>query len=406
MIYHGANLLPETFETGEYKVGGTAEIDDLEPWYVVAYAEDTYGFKINGVYSGIDYFVFSDANALRGWLIQIKQASKDNYIITIFTVPKLAFYPVEQIANEIDRDIIATPRPVTLSSTPSNLDGYTPRNQKLRTYPFMYVGFNPNGGSSKVYRYEDFTNGTPVFNMISEVNPNPQVAVIPQNYRGSNGDSMQDIGLISGYPTVSWSADVFNVWLAQNQNILDLQKEQTTIDYVRNSIYSAIGGNGSAVSSALEGDYINAGLSAVKNSADKNWNFQTQQINYNNFIANQMAQIEKQKLLNDNAHFGTNNATLIGFDKFDKNIFTRYTIKRQFAERIDKYFDMFGYLTNTLKTPNLNNRPNWNYVKTIGANIMANIPQLDLAEIKSMFDNGITLWHNTSYFLDYSQNNR
>lgn len=38
----GANLLPETLETGEYKVGGTAEIDDLEPWYIVAYAEDTY----------------------------------------------------------------------------------------------------------------------------------------------------------------------------------------------------------------------------------------------------------------------------------------------------------------------------------------------------------------------------
>lgn len=38
----GANLLPESLETGEYKVGGTAEIDDLEPWYIVAYADDTF----------------------------------------------------------------------------------------------------------------------------------------------------------------------------------------------------------------------------------------------------------------------------------------------------------------------------------------------------------------------------
>ena len=29
----------------------------------------------------------------------------------------------------------------------------------------------------------------------------------------------------------------------------------------------------------------------------------------------------------------------------------------------------------------------------------------DLQEIKRMFDNGITLWHDTSKFLDYSQNN-
>lgn len=95
-----------------------------------------------------------------------------------------------------------------------------------------------------------------------------------------------------------------------------------------------------------------------------------------------------------------------GYNLIDKNIFTRYSIKRQFAERIDKFFDMYGYLTNTLKIPNINNRPHWNYVKTIGANIIANIPELDLLKIRNLFDNGITLWHNTNTFLDYSQNNR
>ena len=52
------------------------------------------------------------------------------------------------------------------------------------------------------------------------------------------------------------------------------------------------------------------------------------------------------------------------------------------------------------------NRRNWNYIKTNGINILADIPQDDLQIIKSMFDNGITLWHNTETFLDYSQNNR
>ena len=41
MMYHGANLIPENIETGEYKVGGTAEIDDLEPVYIVAYGKET-----------------------------------------------------------------------------------------------------------------------------------------------------------------------------------------------------------------------------------------------------------------------------------------------------------------------------------------------------------------------------
>ena len=118
-----------------------------------------------------------------------------------------------------------------------------------------------------------------------------------------------------------------------------------------------------------------------------------------------MAQIEKQEMLPNTAHLGTS-ATLLGYDLLNDGVFTRYTIKSQFARKIDKYFDMYGYLTNERKVPNLNNRPNWNYVKTIGANIIGNIPQYDLQMIKNIFDNGVTLWHNSSTFLDYSQNNR
>ena len=66
----------------------------------------------------------------------------------------------------------------------------------------------------------------------------------------------------------------------------------------------------------------------------------------------------------------------------------------------------FGYQTNKFKIPNINNRPTWNYVKTLACNINANIPQADLAEIKDMFNSGITLWHNTTNFKNYYANNR
>ena len=65
-----------------------------------------------------------------------------------------------------------------------------------------------------------------------------------------------------------------------------------------------------------------------------------------------------------------------------------------------------GYASNEVKVPNLKNRRNWNYIKTIGANILGDIPQGDLQVIKSIFDNGVTLSHNPETFLDYSQNNR
>ena len=66
---------------------------------------------------------------------------------------------------------------------------------------------------------------------------------------------------------------------------------------------------------------------------------------------------------------------------------------------------MYGYKVNTVKTPNITGRTNWNYVKTIGANIEGDIPENDINELKTMFNNGITLWHKTNYYLDYSQSN-
>lgn len=397
----GANLLPEGLETGEYKVSGTAEIDDLEPWYIVAYAEDTFGFKYNGIYSGIQFYAFSDSEALRGFLVQINLAGKTDYILNIFTVPKLAFYPLSNVSGAIDSDIKANPRPLTLISTPDNLDGYIPRNQKLRTYPYLYIGFNPNGGSGKVYRYENFENGQPKFEIISEINPNPQICVIPQNYRGANGDSLGDIGLINGYPTISWSNDVFNSWLAQNSDIIKLQMSQEQFNTGFSQLQN-IGGVANSLNSALNQDITGA----ISGAATSGLNYYKTNVNHDFYVKQQMAQIEKQSILPNTGTFGGNNTTLLGYDKFDKNIFTRYTIKKQFAERIDKYFDMYGYLTNTVKVPNLNNRPNWNYIKTIGCNIIAHIPQSDLQTIKNMFDNGITLWHNKDTFLDYSKNNR
>ena len=92
----------------------------------------------------------------------------------------------------------------------------------------------------------------------------------------------------------------------------------------------------------------------------------------------------------------------MGLNQF---VLYKMSVKYEWAKRIDDYFNMFGYKVNELKTPNITGRTYWNYVKTIGCNITGDIPQEDIEKIKSMFNNGVTLWHNTSKFLDYSQNN-
>lgn len=303
----------------------------------------------------------------------------------------------------IEQNFMQSPIFKTLVSTPNNLDGYVPKNQKLRTYPYMYLGFNPSNGSTKLYRYENFVNGTPYFKLISEINPNPTIEFIPQNYKGIEGDNIPESGVLNGYPNISYKNDYFNTWLAQNSEIISLNMNQEQFNYELSAKEFGYNLGSNTLSQALKGDIGGAVDTLVTGTM---FEAPRQDKNHEYYIKNQMAQVEKQRMLPDTATLSSSNATLIGYGLNQKSIFTRYTIKREFAERIDKFFDMYGYLTNTVKIPNLSNRPNWNYIKTIGINITGAIPQNDMQLIKNIFDNGVTFWHNPATFLDYSQNNR
>ena len=100
-----------------------------------------------------------------------------------------------------------------------------------------------------------------------------------------------------------------------------------------------------------------------------------------------------------------NGGDMTSGDKINTCFAYAVSITYEFAKRIDDFFSMFGYKVNAVKIPNVTGRTNWNYVKTQGCYIKADIPQEDLNEIKSMFDKGITFWNNPSTFMDYSQSN-
>ena len=81
------------------------------------------------------------------------------------------------------------------------------------------------------------------------------------------------------------------------------------------------------------------------------------------------------------------------------------TIDATHAEIIDNYFNMYGYATRKVKTPNISSRPAWNYVKTIGSNVTGNFCMEDLKVINAIFDKGVTFWKNPdvgNYVLDNS----
>lgn len=116
-------------------------------------------------------------------------------------------------------------------------------------------------------------------------------------------------------------------------------------------------------------------------------------------------QIYEHSLIPNSAKGNTNGGDINSSSNCNTFYFYQFSIKQEFAKIIDDFFSMYGYKVNQVKLPNINGRTNWNYVKTLNANILGDIPQNDLQELKNIFDNGVTLWHNPNTFLDYSQNN-
>ena len=80
-------------------------------------------------------------------------------------------------------------------------------------------------------------------------------------------------------------------------------------------------------------------------------------------------------------------------------------IRREFAEIIDNYFNMFGYATHKVKIPNRNARPHWTYLKTRSVVAVGTVPVDDMTKIKANYDRGITFWNNGNEIGFYSLDN-
>lgn len=108
-------------------------------------------------------------------------------------------------------------------------------------------------------------------------------------------------------------------------------------------------------------------------------------------IASEMTKRQDLKDTPDSIRKQGNN---IEFDIVDNNIHQKITTKETTKmTKLYNYFFHYGYKANTFKKPDYRSRYYFNYLKTIGVNIKSNIDSIYVNELKSMFNNGVTIWH-------------
>lgn len=79
-------------------------------------------------------------------------------------------------------------------------------------------------------------------------------------------------------------------------------------------------------------------------------------------------------------------------------------ISDEYIRVLEDYFKKYGYAYNRIETPLLRTRKSWDYIRCIDANITGNINENSLEKIKTIFNQGVTIWH-TNDVGNYSLNN-
>lgn len=404
----GAHTMPEGLEYGNYVINKTQDfffsdrVNTMLCLQVTDFpsnagidATDLPTRIYNGIPSGCYYICVPSTNyvGIDKWISAYNADGKQDAIISIFPLPfEFLGAPTWQEATQLTNNIYSPTYliPYSLANThfdvsavinkPTAFQGYTPKNNKLFTSPYCYFYFSTNTGSTIEYHFEDFM-GNPTFHVDGAVSPGGEYKVYPINLmnQATTYDAYAYGISLSSLPLGSWNTDFFNNWKALNFDALQIQNRMEVTQATFQGMEQLFSLN--LVGAAATGFNI----------ADK--------------IALAENQIKVAQKLPDQARGDTASQSLTySLNKADGTFYVM-TIKGEYAAMIDRYFTMYGYKVNELKTPNINSRSNWNYIKTIGMNLKGDLPQDDLIELKQIFDRGCTFWHNPNTFLNYSFDN-
>ena len=392
----GLHTLPENLELGEY-ITNNENINTLLTSFGILVAStidlDTYasdgGNAYGGVYQGYNLYYFSNTTsgrtALQNKLMKLNTDQKLDAIIGIFLCPTGFFVP-EATTEGSKVTPESTPRGFSWGATGSGdtpiqklntLNGYSPRNNKLKTYPYMYLLMDNGNGSQAIYRYEDFNTSACDFTIVGTPSFGGSYYVMPENYGGSAPNNYKNRLHGGKIPTCGFQNDTFINWLSANAVpiVTSVVEDSVSLGFGTARMFGGDAGGITGASSGLRG------------------------------IISTMNNLEQHSKVPPQ-HVGNADTGDVNFVS-GITTFTAYgmSIKQEYARVIDSFFDMFGYKVNLVKTPNIHKRVNWDYIKCIDVNLEGNIPEKDLNTIRSLFNNGCTFWHNTSTFLNYSISN-
>lgn len=392
----GEHIEPEPVQLSEYVYAETYPIVEgettihtsigssfAEESIIVNYLDPDSHVESGGIYGGVfsvgelHAWRINQLDSVKEWIAQ-HMANTDDAILSVYMCP---FVLHNKTSGDVIDSYIAPTSfddefyPVSRELT---LDGYTPKNNKLYTYPYNFFQAKTNSGDSLSLRYEFFADLTPQFRVYGNcVNP-VELVLHPMNYKGLLINTSEKL-VIKGFPLCSWSGDAYRAWIAQNN-----------VPYAIKGIGTAVPALASAgISTAL----IAAGLinplagvigvgATLAGTIGSEIGLVTDYLK-NSYSASIQADITKGDISSGNADYGMSRMHFEGH---------RMCITAECARRLDDFFTSFGYSIGRNMIPLRKVRTRFTYVKTAGANIHGNLPADDAQYIANCYNRGIRFW--------------
>ena len=391
----GTYTYPEQLETGEYKCNAVYKVDNDSDWALHIVVGSTYDFDAqsvyaignmySGTYSAIQYYHWPISQDVQ-LSTAIENAGSDiaqSSIQCMFLAPAWVVESYdEQTVHSVKRRVSVNVNTIKVPVV-NTVDGYTPKNKKVLQYPYVYLNATNGNGGNAIYHVEKFYNtdydGYYTFTCNGTLVPGCSIYMMPKYYNGIEFNHDEGIAL-GKYPQLNWITDQYTNWLTQNGVNIGLS--------VAGGVAKTALGVG-AMFVAPEFAFLEAGV-ASSGISD---------------IFNTSKEVYEHSLIPPQAEGNLNSGDITTATGYNRFLIKRMTIRSEYAQIIDNYFEMFGYKLNKVAVPNTTSRSKWNYIKTINVNITGDIPEEDMAKLKSLYNNGFTIWHDTSHYLDYSQTN-
>ena len=302
---------------------------------------------------------------------------------------------------------------------------------KLLMYPYSYVQLIDGQGNNFIIKPEYLNTSTIDITTYTSAGLNSKQAHIVQDYRQQNVNlnacrwELQN-GIINNMPNnITIIDDYSAAYLQGNANTIETNianvqlQAQTNNTIARNNMDANLASVGAQTVGNIFAGAINGGMAggmggaiggAMTNGVAGLANYASSYIQGKNYventelqgnvteektIASAMAKLEDAQRVADNVALQGGDVYFTFQNQFSGYCLVYKQISDEYINILEDYFQKYGYKVNIIETPNLHTRQSWDYIRTVGCNVVGSINNDSLQKIRTIFNNGVTIWHTT-----------